>query len=75
MHCRFGHYKSKSLRYLHKVASGIKKIKIPPSHWRICELCKIGKMQRKISKKLVQHKAKVLALISINIAGPFVILI
>jgi hypothetical protein len=75
MHRRFGHYGSKILRHLHEVASGIKKIKIPPPHRRICEPCKIGKMRKKISKKLAQHKAEALALVSINIAGLFVMLI
>ena len=72
MHRRFGHYGSKSLRYLHEVASGIRKIRIPPIHRRICEPCKIGKMRKKMSKKLAQHKAEALALVSIDIAGPFV---
>ena len=72
MHRRFGHYGSKILRHLHEVASGIKEIKIPPPHRRICEPCKIGKMRKKISKKLAQHKAEALALVSIDIAGPFV---
>ena len=49
----FGHYGSKSLRHLHEVVSGIKRIRILPLHKRICEPCKIGKMQKKISKKLV----------------------
>ena len=72
MHRRFGHYGPKILKHLHEVASGIKKIKIPPPHRRICEPCKIGKMRKKISKKLAQHKAEALALVSIDIAGPFV---
>ena len=32
-------------------------------------------MQKKISKKLAQYKAKALALVSINITGPLVMLI
>jgi hypothetical protein len=71
MHRRFGHYGSKSLRYLHEV-SNIKKIKIPPIYRRICEACKIGKMRKKINKTLAKHKAEPLALVSIDIAGPFV---
>ena len=75
IHRRFGHYGSKSLRHLHEVASGIKKIKIPPLRRRICEPCKIGKMRKKISKKLAQHKAEALALVSINIIGLLIIFI
>ena len=52
MHRRFGHYGAGMLRKLHEVASGVKKIKIPPPHKRICEHCKIGKMRRKISKRM-----------------------
>jgi Reverse transcriptase (RNA-dependent DNA polymerase)/gag-polypeptide of LTR copia-type len=72
MHRRFGHYGSNILRRLHEVASGIKQIKIPPPHRRICEACKIGKMRKKINKRLAEHKAEALALISIDIAGPFI---
>ncbi|KAI0999794.1 hypothetical protein K3495_g8405 [Podosphaera aphanis] len=72
IHRRFGHYGSEALRHLHEVASGIKKISIPEKEKRICESCKIGKMKRKISKELEVHKDKVLAQISIDIAGPFV---
>ncbi|KAI0999270.1 hypothetical protein K3495_g8924 [Podosphaera aphanis] len=71
-HRRFGHYGSDALRHLHEVASGIKKISIPEKEKRICESCKIGKMKRKISKELEVHKDKVLAQISIDNAGPFV---
>ncbi|KAI0998856.1 hypothetical protein K3495_g9341 [Podosphaera aphanis] len=72
MHRRFGHYGSEALRHLHEVASGIHKISIPPKEKRICKSCKIGKMRRKISKKLEKHQEKALALVSIDIAGPFV---
>ncbi|KAI0992424.1 hypothetical protein K3495_g15761 [Podosphaera aphanis] len=72
MHRRFGHYGSEALRHLHEVASGIRKIHVPPKEKRVCKSCKIGKMRRKISKILEKHQESPLALISIDIAGPFV---
>ncbi|KAI0991970.1 hypothetical protein K3495_g16216, partial [Podosphaera aphanis] len=72
MHRRFGHYGSEALRHLHEVASGIRKIHVPPKERRVCKSCKIGKMKRKISKILEKHQENPLALISIDIAGPFV---
>jgi hypothetical protein len=72
MHRRFGHYGSGALRHLHEVASGIKKIQIPAPARRICKSCKIGKMRKKINKNLAKHKSEALALVSIDVAGPFV---
>ena len=60
------------LRKLYKVTSGVKKIKIPLLHKRICKYYKIGKIRRKISKQIAYYKAEALRLVSLNIAGPFV---
>lgn len=72
MHRRFGHYGTEALRHLHEVASGVKKITIPPKEKRICKACKIGKMRRKKSKRLATHKGVALELVSLDIAGPFI---
>ena len=72
MHRKFVHYGSESLRHLHEFATCVDKIHIPPKENRLCKSCKIGKMRRKINKTLETHKQKPLALISDDLAGPFV---
>jgi hypothetical protein len=71
MHRRFGHYGPGLIRNLHKVTTLKNKIRIPPPERRVCGPCKLAKMRNKISKKLARHKAEVLQLISLDIAGPF----
>ena len=70
MHRRFGHYGPNLLRNLHKV-SNLSKIKIPPADRRLCEPCTLAKMRNRFSKVLAEHKKEPLALVSLDIAGPF----
>ena len=56
IHRRFAHYGPQLIRNLHKVLEGIDKVKIPPPDKRICDSCKIGKICKKISKKLEEYK-------------------
>ena len=70
MHRRFAHYGPEMLRKLHKVTA-IEKIKVPPSHRRLCDSCLKGKMRNKTSKTLAEHKKEVLELVSLDLAGPF----
>lgn len=70
MHRRFAHYGPAMLRKLHQVSS-IQRIKVPPAHRRLCDPCLKGKMRNKISKTLAEHKKEILALVSLDLAGPF----
>lgn len=70
MHRRFAHYGPAMLRKLHKVTT-IEKIKVPPAHRRLCDPCLKGKMRNRINKTLAEHKKEVLALVSLDLAGPF----
>lgn len=69
MHRRFGHANPKVLAALHRVAN-IKEIKIP-TKIPVCGTCARTKMRKKKSKKLAEHKDEVLALVSLDVAGPF----
>jgi hypothetical protein len=70
MHRRFAHYGPAMLRKLHEVTT-IQRIKVPPAHRRLCDPCLKGKMRNKISKTLAEHKKEMLALVSLDLAGPF----
>ena len=68
MHRRFGHYGPNLLRNLHKVSNLGTKIKIPPAARRLCKPCALAKMRNRFT---AEHKKEPLALVSLDIAGPF----
>ncbi|KAI0993630.1 hypothetical protein K3495_g14554, partial [Podosphaera aphanis] len=71
-HRRFSHLGPQKLRTLHKVTNLSRPIKVPQSlEERICEVCLLTKMRNKTSKELAKWKTEKLALIHVDIAGPF----
>ncbi|KAF7564387.1 uncharacterized protein PtrM4_152160, partial [Pyrenophora tritici-repentis] len=56
MHRRFAHYAQQCYE---------------TSHRRFCDPCLKGKMRNKMNKILAEHKKEVLALVSLDLAGPF----
>ncbi|KAI1001371.1 hypothetical protein K3495_g6826 [Podosphaera aphanis] len=71
MHRRFGYCGPEVFRNLHKVMLLEKEIKIPTTSKRICGICKLAKMRNRTSKMPAKHKTEALALVHIDVAGPF----
>ena len=69
-HRRFGHIGQNALRILHTGTNLTRSIKIP-TDLEICDVCAVTKMKRRNSKVLAKHKDHRLALLSVDIAGPF----
>lgn len=69
-HRRFAHLGPKKISKLHTVTTLEKPIKVP-KELRICEVCAISKMKNSISKVLADHIASKIALVQLDIAGPF----
>lgn len=69
MHRRFGHASPKILSMLHTVTD-IPEIKIPRKI-PVCGTCARTKMKKRRSTKLAEHKEQPLALVSLDVAGPF----
>ena len=71
-HRRFSHLGPQKLKTIHHVTNISRPIKVPSSlEERICEVCLLTKMRNKTSKELAKWKTEKLALIHLDIAGPF----
>ena len=67
---RFGHVGLNALRILHTGTNLTRSIKILID-LEICDVCAVTKMKRRNSKVLAKHKDRRLALLFVDIAGPF----
>jgi Reverse transcriptase (RNA-dependent DNA polymerase)/gag-polypeptide of LTR copia-type len=70
MHRRFAHLGPEKLRSLHKVTTLERPIVIPVDR-EMCRVCKLTKLRNKTNKVLSPWKESILALVSIDVAGPF----
>lgn len=70
MHRRFGHMGPDQLRNLHKVTK-LKRPIVIPLEREICRVCKLTKLRNRTNHKLSPWKESILALVSIDVAGPF----
>jgi hypothetical protein len=70
MHRRFAHLGPEKLRNLHKVTT-LKRPILVPTDREMCRVCKLTKLRNRTSKVLSPWKESILALISIDVAGPF----
>lgn len=70
MHRRFSHMGSEKLRNLHKVTN-LKRPIVIPIDKEICRVCKLTKLRNRTNKVCSPWKESILALVSIDIAGPF----
>ena len=69
-HKRFSHLGPDKLRNLHKVTTLREAIKVPKIG-EVCEVCQLTKMTNRIPNSLSEHKDQRLALIHLDVAGPF----
>ncbi|KAK6611735.1 reverse transcriptase domain protein [Botrytis cinerea] len=69
-HRRFGHMGYGILSKLHLVTTLEKDIKLP-ADLEPCEVCAATKMKKHYSTVLAEHKKRPLALISLDVSGPF----
>ncbi|RAL59227.1 hypothetical protein DID88_006682 [Monilinia fructigena] len=69
-HRRFGHMGYGVLSKLHLVTTLEKDIKLP-ADLEPCEVCAATKMKKHYSTVLAEHKRRPLALISLDVSGPF----
>jgi transposase InsO family protein len=69
MHRRFGHCSPKTISLLHTVTD-IPEVKIPRKI-PVCGTCARNKKKKRRSKKLAEHEQRPLALVSMDLAGPF----
>lgn len=69
-HRRLGHVGPSVLRKIHTMTTLKRPINIPPQI-ELCDVCAKTKMRKRTSKVLAEHKDRKLALLSIDIAGPF----
>ncbi|KAK6585469.1 hypothetical protein PZA11_002196 [Diplocarpon coronariae] len=70
MHRRFAHLGPEKLRGLHKVSTLKRKIQVPKDR-PVCRICKLTKLRNRTRTELSPWKDSILALISIDTAGPF----
>ena len=70
MHRRFAHLGPEKLRSLHKVTT-LKRPVLFPVEREMCRVCKLTKLRNKTSKVLSPWKESILALVSVDVAGPF----
>ena len=70
MHRRLGHVSSTALAKIHNVTTLTKPIIIPQNIPR-CEVCVKANIKNRFSKMLSPHQRRPLAVISVDIAGPF----
>jgi hypothetical protein len=70
MHRRFGHMGPDQLRNLYKVTK-LKRPIVVPTEKEICQVCKLTKLRNRTNKTLSPWKESILALVSIDVAGPF----
>jgi hypothetical protein len=70
MHRRFVHLGPEKLRNLHKVTT-MKRPVLVPTDREMCRVCKLTKLRNRTNKALSPWKESVLALVSIDVAGPF----
>jgi hypothetical protein len=69
-HRRFGHVGPNTIKMLHTVTTLKRPIKVP-TELEVCDVCAITKMRKRISRILAAHKERKLALLSVDIAGPW----
>ncbi|KAI0997587.1 hypothetical protein K3495_g10600 [Podosphaera aphanis] len=70
MHRRFGHMGPDQLRNILKVTR-LKRPIVVPADKDTCRVCKLTKLRNRTNKTLSPWKESILALISIDVAGPF----
>ncbi|KAI1006165.1 hypothetical protein K3495_g2047 [Podosphaera aphanis] len=70
MHRRLGHVSSTAISKVHNVTT-LKRPIIVPQMLPKCEVCVKANIKNRFSKKLSPHQAKHLAILSVDIAGPF----
>lgn len=70
MHRRFAHLGPEKLRSLHKVTTMKRPVLVPVDR-EMCRVCKLTKLRNKTSKILSPWKESILALVSMDVAGPF----
>jgi Reverse transcriptase (RNA-dependent DNA polymerase) len=70
MHRRFAHLGPEKIRNLHKVTT-LKRPVMVPTDQEMCRVCKITKLRNRTSKTLSPWKESILALVSMDVAGPF----
>lgn len=70
MHRRFAHLGPDKIRNLHKVTT-LKRPVLVPTDREMCRVCKLTKLRNKTSKTLSPWKESILALVSLDVAGPF----
>jgi hypothetical protein len=70
MHRRFAHLGPEKLRNLHKVTT-LKRPVLVPIDREMCRVCKLTKLRNRTNKALSPWKESILALASVDIAGPF----
>lgn len=70
MHRRFAHLGTEKLRNLHKVTT-LKRPIVVPTNRDMCRVCKLTKLRNRTSKILSPWKESILALVSMDVAGPF----
>jgi hypothetical protein len=70
MHRRFAHLGPDKLRNLHKVTT-LKRPVLVPTDREMCRVCKLTKLRNRTNKVLSPWKEAILALVSIDVAGPF----
>ena len=70
MHRRFAHLGPEKLRNLHKVTTLKRPVTVPVDR-EMCRVCKLTKLRNKTSKVLSPWKGSILALVSMDFAGPF----
>jgi hypothetical protein len=70
MHRRFAHLGPEKLRNLHKVTT-LKRPVLVPVDREMCRVCKLTKLRNRTNKALSPWKEAILALVSVDIAGPF----
>ena len=70
MHRRFAHLGPDKIRNLHKVTT-LRRPVLVPTDREMCRVCKLTKLRNKTSKTLSPWKESILALVSLDVAGPF----
>ncbi|KAI0991928.1 hypothetical protein K3495_g16259, partial [Podosphaera aphanis] len=70
MHRRLGHVSSTAISKVHNVTT-LKRPIIVPQMLPKCEVCVKANIKNRFSKRLSPHQAKRLAILSVDIAGPF----
>jgi hypothetical protein len=70
MHRRFAHLGPDKLRNLHKVTT-LKRPVLVPTDREMCRVCKLTKLRNRTNKTLSPWKEAILALVSVDVAGPF----